>query len=578
MAKMIPPVIAANAPQGEQMLFRKLRDDPATKAWVVFHSFDIRRHVTRGQGEADLIVAVPALGILCIEVKGCGVTRQDGLWTYHYDSPRTTSVGPFRQASDASHSLRAYIASRDPAFQPVIFYSAVFFTEIDFKERSLEWEPWQAIGKTELLRNPVSTLVIKTLEAAHSRIRGMLPVPSWYGARSRPSEKSLESLIRHLRPNFEYTVTGSSKVQSAEQTIKRFTEEQFVALDAIEENPRLMFKGPAGTGKTLLAIETARRAVRERRSAALVCYNKLLAAWLREETSGIAKEAREAGVSFFVGTLSSLMLSIARTTVPSDATSSYWSNDLPSLAVETLLSLDSIEETYELLILDEAQDLLTDSQMDVLELVVVGGWAAGNWVLFGDFERQAIYSNANAQPGLNKLKRRTNSAYATYPLRINCRNSKAIADLVTLASQLVPGYSRVLANLDAADVEPVFYRTAEQQVDKLLTAIRTLRLRFSTDQIVVLSMRSPSTSCAALAKDKLEGIRFESVHAFKGLEAPAVILTDIESIEDDQAKALVYVGMTRARLSLVLLMADALRKPYDALLLDGYKAIRSGVT
>jgi hypothetical protein len=375
----------------------------------------------------------------------------------------------------------------------------------------------------------------------------------------------------------------------AEKSIRRFTEEQFHAIDLIQENPRVLFKGPAGTGKSLLAIEAAKRAVRARQSVALICFNSLLGTWLKRETAGIAAEARELGVSFFAGTAASLMLAVSRKEVPANASSSFWEIELPGYATDALLSGKATASPFDMLVVDEAQDLLSDSVLDVFELITAGGLASGRWALFGDFERQAIYANADAQPGLDRLKSRTNSTYTVYPLRINCRNSKSIADAVTLASGLVPGYSRVLADAEAADVEPVFYRNAAHQVDQLGAILKRLARKFPADQIVVLSMRADAASCAASAGQTFDeahlvpfraepaaghSVRYASVHAFKGLESAAIVLTDIEGIDDDQARSLIYVGMTRARLALVLLMADRVRKRYDALLMEGYKATR----
>ena len=75
MATMIPPEIPSTTPSGESILFYKLRDDPGTNGWFVLHSLDIRRHRTKAEGEIDMVILIPEQGILCLEVKGCEVSR-----------------------------------------------------------------------------------------------------------------------------------------------------------------------------------------------------------------------------------------------------------------------------------------------------------------------------------------------------------------------------------------------------------------------------------------------------------------------------------------------------------------------
>lgn len=587
MARMIPPLVAADAPGGERQLFAKLRDDPRTREWLVLHSFDIRRHVARAEGEADMLIVVPGQGVLCVEVKGCGVVREAGLWKYSYDPPTTSTVGPFRQASQAGHSIRQYLAHKDPSLGSLLFHSAVLFTEVDFTERSLEWEPWQIIGRSDFLRQPISTTVTRVLEAAHSQCRSRKSVPRWYGDHSRPTIRQLESILRLLRPDFEYVASGRNNVELAEAAVRRFTEEQFEALDHLEDNPRVVFKGPAGTGKTFLAIEAARRAVRDGKSVALLCFNSLLAGWLKRETELIAEEAKARSLSFHVGSLSGLMRSIAKIDVPPAPDSDFWEIELPMRAVDVLLTDRREIPSFDLLLVDEAQDLLSDAYLDVMELLSNGGLASGHWAMFGDFERQAIYADDGAALGLERLRGRTADGVSTYRLRINCRNATRIAEAVTITSGLSPGYSRVLNEAESADVEPVFYRSASHQVELLLSTIARLLKSFVPAEIVVLSMRADASSCVArLAREQAgwhfasyreepaEGvsIRYASVHAFKGLEAPAIVLTDIEGIGDEQAKALLYVGMSRARVALHVLMNERLRSSYDEMLTAGLKA------
>lgn len=587
MARMIPPMVAAAAPKGEKLLFAKLRDDPKAKDWVVLHSFDIRRHVARAEGEADMVIVVPGHGVLCIEVKGCGVNRQGGLWTYAYDPPRTSTVGPFRQASEAAHSIRQYLSQRDSSLGSLLFHSAVLFTEINFSDKSLEWEPWQIIGQTDFLRQPISALVTRVLEAAHARCRSSSPTPPWYGSHSRPTSRNVESILRLLRPDFEYVATGRAEVELAEAAVRRFTEEQFEALDHLEDNARVVFKGPAGTGKTFLAIEAARRAVRDGQSVALLCFNSLLAGWLKRETESIAEEARGRSVPFYAGSLSGLMRGVAKIEVPPAPDQQFWEVELPVRAVDALLADAREAPTFDLLLLDEAQDLLSDAYLDVMELLLSGGLAGGRWAMFGDFERQAIYAEKGAAAGLERLRSRTADSASTYRLRINCRNATRIAEAVTITTGLSPGYSRVLNTTESADVEPAFYRSASHQGELLLATVAKLAKSFTPREIVVLSMRAEASSCVGKLGRQQSGwhfasyrespedeavVRYSSVHAFKGLESPAIVLTDIDSINDDQAKALLYVGMSRARVRLHVLINERLRSSYDAMLTAGLKA------
>ena len=181
---------------------------------------------------------------------------------------------------------------------------------------------------------------------------------------------------------------------------------------------------------------------------------------------------------------------------------------------------------------------------------------------------------------------------SSFRLRINCRNSTRIAEAVTITSGLSPGYSRVLSDVESPDVEPAFYRSAAHQKELLQAAIARLLRTFPPEQIVVLSTRQDSSACASQIGDSVGGfrvaplrgeagdlgaVRYASIHSFKGLEAAAVVLTDIEQIADDQAKALLYVGMSRARIQLHVLISERLRGAYDALLDAGLKAaLRKG--
>jgi len=70
-------------------------------------------------------------------------------------------------------------------------------------------------------------------------------------------------------------------MQCAEQELLRLTDEQMRILDLLRDTKRLVVKGCAGSGKTLLALEKATRLARDGKYVQLLCYSIPLAQWLQ---------------------------------------------------------------------------------------------------------------------------------------------------------------------------------------------------------------------------------------------------------------------------------------------------------
>jgi len=108
--------------------------------------------------DSPSIAVVPGEGALVLEVKGCHKLEvDDGAW-YYGNNAAPEYHSPFRQASEAMHSLRRRLADRHRQFVRIPFWTAVCFPFIDFTESSEEWHPWQVIDRRALTAQPVARL------------------------------------------------------------------------------------------------------------------------------------------------------------------------------------------------------------------------------------------------------------------------------------------------------------------------------------------------------------------------------------------------------------------------------------
>jgi hypothetical protein len=238
MARMIPAHLdpACGSP-GEREIFRRLRDDPATKDWIVLHSLDVPHHITQVSGEIDFVVIVPSKGVLCIEVKACSrLSRNNGEWFYG-SAAKGDPRGPFKQASTAMHSLRSRLAQERPDLSRVIFWTAVIFPYVPFPYKPEEWHAWQVVDKAAFCGQPLSRLIEDILD----RARGFLtkcPAATWFHAASQePHPEQCRAIADTLRGDFEFSESWRSQAERREEDLKRYTEEQAAAIEGANHDP-----------------------------------------------------------------------------------------------------------------------------------------------------------------------------------------------------------------------------------------------------------------------------------------------------------------------------------------------------
>src|SRR5699024_11757768 len=97
-----------------------------------------------------------------------------------------------------------------------------------------------------------------------------------------PSVDDICYLVNLLRGDFDADIPLKIMQKYSEEKFLTLTNEQSVCIEQLRDNPRALIRGTAGTGKTLLAIEAVKQAVRNDEKVAFFCFNKLLGKWLQD--------------------------------------------------------------------------------------------------------------------------------------------------------------------------------------------------------------------------------------------------------------------------------------------------------
>lgn len=571
MARLIPNILdRGDTPSpGEKLLFDFLKHAPGTEDWVVFHSQRLAYVKGKPQGEADFVVCVPEYGVLVVEVKGHRfISRNEGQWLYGLE--QTPGKDPFKQASDAMHALMKSFNTRAPHLDgQVLFSSAVVFTHVDTIPPTDEWRASEVIDATAMTPEALSIAIRNSLTSAAKHLKATTGFVPSDDAGSPLSPLYMEALEEVLRPRFEAVLQPSTLKKLHEEELLRLTSEQYAALDEMINNDRVVFEGPAGTGKTLLAIEAARRAVDSGERVLLVCHNRGLAKYLKDSLKD-----RE-GESIFVGTLHSYLMRLTGLELRELEVSpkAFYQEELPEAALDILTKdvssggFNPESDGFDTIIIDELQDLLLDSYLEIIpQLMRRRPGGEGKIFAFGDIENQAFFENRDAT-AIRRTLKKSFGGCTFRNLTVNCRNTPETVELVNALVEVRPPYSAVRPRFDKFKPEfKTFSKDPELELVKVLSALDDKG--YVQTGVTVLSLAAERDSSAARVADPAwvhrlkpyseaqnkKSVPYTSVYQFKGLESPIVVLTDIKTKDlVDNLEAL-YVGITRATLMTILIV------------------------
>lgn len=525
MATMVPnrPVDFHGSP-GERDAFEALRALPSR--CVVFHSLGWLRQGSRNrppEGEGDLVIADPERGLLVVEVKSGGIRVEGGVWyqTHRGDGRERPMRDPVEQANKTRWFLRDRIehAFRNTLRCPV--YHAVWFPSVDFPRIGL---PLNCPPELVLDRAALADTVLG-VDRAFAFGSGN-PQPA------RMTDADFRRVLALLAPTFEVVPAVRHLVDERERAFVRLTEEQARVLDFLVEQNRAVVAGAAGTGKTMVALELARRLSADGKDVLFICYNRALRQFLQAHHGGprvrfhtfdsLAAEEHPELAGDFEGAKAAMLARLA----------DRGSDELPNVIV------------------DEGQDF-DDEWLTALEERTAG-------VFYVFYDRNQLVQRPVVPPWIR-------DAECRLVLRRNCRSTTQVARF----SHGVAGIPASPDTVDGPRPELHACASAAEARHRAASIVGTLLDRgLRPDEIAIVTARTPETSILpafqrigdAPVSDapRRDHVVWTTVRKFKGLEAKAVVLVDFtpRDLMDPDARRLLYVGASRATQELFVVLHD----------------------
>ncbi len=483
--------------------------------------------------EIDFVVAIEGAGIICVEVKGGEVWHDGSQWWQQSRNGQPKPIEPVRQAREACYALRDFVESDRRWSQGRLRWDHVVVlpnSRLSQEFALSECPRWKIFDRDELstvagrLRN---VLVRQELERPYLTSQGIEQLNTALDGRGLPQRDVVARALEN------------------EDAADILTEQQAVILDATKLLNRVEVRGGAGSGKTFMAMEQARRLAADGQRVALICYSHGLASYLKRITK-TWKQRQQPG---YVGEFHTLGIEWGAPAGPdeadrTEATSRFFEHELPALMTELATDL-TVGHRFDSIVIDEAQDF-ADSWWGPM-LSALRDPDAGGIYVFSD-EGQRVFDRQGTPP------------VPLVPLILdhNIRNTRQIANAF---QPLVDHPMRFLGG-DGPDVQFVACNTKDalDHGDDAIEALIDEGWRPEDVALLTTGSRHPEqVARQAEGTEKYwdsfwdaEQVFYGHVLGFKGLERRAIVLVVNDIGTYARSRERLYVGLSRARDQLVV--------------------------
>ena len=564
MARMIPDYIDRDDPkrEGERMVFEWLSNNSIKG--TAFYSMLQKNHVHKLIGEVDFLLVCDR-GCLCIEVKGGkDILRRDGRWySVNHKDVENEICNPFVQAKDCSYALKRHLGTvygQKSKQENYLIGYAVVFPQCRFtgEGNDLVTEVMFDAGYD---LDDFPKFISNTFDYWEK-----LEIEKHNAHPERLTAVEQRQLCDLLCGDFRVVPSMHLELQHVNQRMIELTEEQYTLLEIIDENPKIVIQGSAGTGKTLLALQLVRKSVSKGKRVLYLCFNANMSEYAAMSLDSLERTR--------VTTFHSLIMNLLNDKSLFDASVKELCRKF--MKMKTEIDFDK----YDVIIVDEGQDLFLAEVFDVLDVLLKEGIENGEWAMFLDPNQNIFNPTEEYEQTKEYLKELCHPVF--YPLTINCRNTQPIASRTAALTITRPAKN---LKLSGPKVVTRTYDGAKSLVSGLKKELQSLLASgIPAEDIVVLSRYRKEKSCLAevttlcnlsieenssISTFKKRALNYYTAYSFKGLESKIVFFIDVDGFATVKDRMINYVAMSRALLQLYLFYDESKKEEYQETLDKG---------
>jgi hypothetical protein len=500
----------------------------------------------RPKGEVDFVIAHPRQGVLLLEVKGGQIRVEHNRWytRNRFGVESQLDEDPFMQADLSLYPIREWLSASEHTrrYTYPVFHAVAFPDTGVFSKSALRPDiPAEILLDGSQIANPQKAIE-EVFAFWHARY------PDW----EMKGPAAVEALVRLMVPTADLTASLAEAFRREGKQIEQLTQDQFSILKMLRLQNQAAIVGGAGTGKTVLAMEKARRLVDgQGRRVLFLCFNKNLAAWINQTLQG------DSNALLDVLTFHQLTGRMIRNAgLPANSNDKDFNERVADLLQDALDRLrqrpNAQADLYDAIIVDEGQDFRDEWWIPLPDLLK----DRDNGIMYIFFDdNQRLYTQLGNIP------------FKSQPLMLvkNCRNTQGI--FTALKPYLPSDDETVCIGPQGRPVEIIPVADKGEALAELQKALQRLtREKVRSEDIILLTPVSKERSMWEdnqrvgkwvltwnLQTTMADAIRVSTIYQFKGLESPVVILSEMDKAHKEKTSELAYVGLSRARHHVVVL-------------------------